>query len=433
MTERGSQKTRWPRTVFAIAVPVMGAACGRAGTGSVPAAWSGTIRDSAGIAIVSNPADGTWTDADRWTVTDELRIGTRTGDRDYQFGQISGIAELSDGRLAVMDAQAQQLRIFSSDGTYEATIGGPGDGPGEFGPAAGPVLIGPGDSVYVPDPSNARLHRLSPDARPLGTSPLDLSAGLPLAWLDTPEGLLVSQMRPFAFPGQPAADSTDLILAWAPDGTATDTVIRFPSGRTFGTREDGLPDIRFFSAEPSWAITSTGRFVYGYSDAYRFGIYEDRRLTRIVEKPYSREPVSQSDQALLKEAMSRLWKDSGMLPEVLQVMTDAIGFAELYPARGPIRGGPAGSIWVQHLQTPSDLPAGERDTFDPQLGFGGPDWDVFDPEGRFLGVLELPERYQPLRIDGDRLYGVLRDALDVQYVLVLRVNRSREGLEAGGG
>ena len=105
-------------------------------------------------------------------ITEHLRIGTAGGDPNYQFGQISGIAELSDGRLAVLDAQAQHLRIFSADGMHLRTIGRAGSGPGEFGLGAGPVLIGPGDSIYVPDVSNQRLNKFTPEAEPVGSSPV---------------------------------------------------------------------------------------------------------------------------------------------------------------------------------------------------------------------------------------------------------------------
>ncbi|NIQ99343.1 MAG: hypothetical protein GTN78_03970, partial [Gemmatimonadales bacterium] len=35
--------------------------------------WAGAITDSAGVAIVSNPAEGMWTEADAWTVEEELK------------------------------------------------------------------------------------------------------------------------------------------------------------------------------------------------------------------------------------------------------------------------------------------------------------------------------------------------------------------------
>jgi hypothetical protein len=62
----------------------------------------------------------------------------------------------------------------------------------------------------------------------------------------------------------------------------------------------------------------------------------------------------------------------------------------------------------------------EGRTFDPQ-DIGAPEWDVFDRQGRFLGVLTMPSRFQPLRVVDDRVYGVQRDELDVQHVVRLRV------------
>ncbi len=53
--------------------------------------------------------------------------------------------------------------------------------------------------------------------------------------------------------------------------------------------------------------------------------------------------------------------------------------------------------------------------------FGGSNWDVFDADGRFLGEVAMPPRFTPRALLGDRIYGVARDALDVQYVVRLRV------------
>ena len=39
----------------------------------------------------------------------------------------------------------------------------------------------------------------------------------------------------------------------------------------------------------------------------------------------------------------------------------------------------------------------------------------------FLGEIQMPARFQPMRFTSDRIYGVWRDDLDVQYVMALRV------------
>jgi len=83
--------------------------------------------------------------------------------------------------------------------------------------------------------------------------------------------------------------------------------------------------------------------------------------------------------------------------------------------------GPDETIWVQHIQPASELSDEEFENFDPMQDTGAPDWDVFDAAGRYLGVITMPRRFSPRTIRGDRIYGVWRDDLDVQYVVRLRV------------
>ena len=45
-----------------------------------------------------------------------------------------------------------------------------------------------------------------------------------------------------------------------------------------------------------------------------------------------------------------------------------------------------------------------------------------DTEGRFLGSLDMPAKFQPLRFYGNRIYGIGRDELDVQYVMRFRID-----------
>jgi hypothetical protein len=57
---------------------------------------------------------------------------------------------------------------------------------------------------------------------------------------------------------------------------------------------------------------------------------------------------------------------------------------------------------------------------DADAGRGGP-WDVFDPEGRYLGAVAMELDVFPLpRIRGNTVVGVRRDELDVPQVVVYR-------------
>jgi hypothetical protein len=46
---------------------------------------------------------------------------------------------------------------------------------------------------------------------------------------------------------------------------------------------------------------------------------------------------------------------------------------------------------------------------------------VFDAEGRYLGIVALPEGFEAFQFAGDAIYGVWRDPMQVEYVKRLRV------------
>lgn len=50
-------------------------------------------------------------------------------------------------------------------------------------------------------------------------------------------------------------------------------------------------------------------------------------------------------------------------------------------------------------------------------------WYVFDKDGRWLGSLDLPDRFTLKGISDDLVYGVSRDADDVESVTVYRIRK----------
>lgn len=64
------------------------------------------------------------------SVTDS--IGIEIGDSNYVFGQIAAVEWTPDGSIAVLDLKKCIVQIYGSDGSYRATIGRQGSGPGEF-------------------------------------------------------------------------------------------------------------------------------------------------------------------------------------------------------------------------------------------------------------------------------------------------------------
>jgi len=399
-------------------------------TGDSTVRWDGSITDSAGVQVVKNTATGIWGPDDAWTLTEVLRIGLAEGEPEYQFGQIlpaGSIALASDGRIVVLDSQGQHLKVFAPDGTYERTIGGPGGGPGEIGVAAqSSILMTPGDTVMLADLGNQRVSLYQVDGTFIRSFPIDVAAGFPLRWELAPDGRVVAQMRNLGIPGSTApADSMDTITERRLDGTVGDTLMRVPSGKTISF-PGGVPEWHFFVPEPLWALWGD-RMLQAVNDRYSIGVYlPGGQLERIIEKPFQLDPVTEADERPMRDAFQKLVVGQGAPPQVAKQLADTrLHFAPNYPAFAQMLEGPRGALLVQLFQPISTLSEEERASFDFQSGaMGSRQWDVFDDQGRYLGALLMPLRFQPVEFRGDEIYGVQRDELDVQYVVKLRVGES---------
>jgi hypothetical protein len=401
----------------AAAAGLLIAACGGDGGGE----WQGTVTDSAGVEVVSSTGTGIWGPDEGWTVEQDMVIGTAEGDPDYQFGQIAGLDIGEDGRVYVTDQQAQQIRVFSPEGQFVATLGNPGSGPGELSPAAGQVFVLPGDTVLVPDMGLQRLSRYSPAGEALETTPLPLAEGIPVKWMKAPDNSLIQQTMVMQLPGQQDVDQKNLLLRRNTSGEVLDTVMEMPIGGTVSFA-GGQPSFKIFESEPMWTVGPDGRLYFGINSAYRIEVYSpDGELNRIVRKPQERTTITESDQGEYRRVIQDAWQRQGMNAQAMEVMSQALSFAEFYPAYANILGGPEGSLWVQEIQTP-DAVAEAGGTFNLQ-DIGGPGWEVFDDQGRLLGTVSMPARFTPVVFVDDHIYGVLRDELDVQYVARMTVDR----------
>lgn len=394
------------------------AACG--GDGS-PSADDGSVRDSAGVAIVENTREGAWAEEGGWTAEEVLTIGEAAGDPSYQFGQIVALDVMSDGRIAVLDGQVQRIQIYGSDGRYERTIGGPGSGPGEFSGAPATLLVGRGDTIIVPDMGNQRISLIPPEGNP-SSFPLQMDQGIPIGFKMAGDGALISQRRPMNF-GNPSARTAenDLILKQAYDGTVTDTLLTPKRGGTFEMGEGG-PRFVLFAPEPQWAMLTEDRLAYASNDVYRINVYgPGGELERIITFPHEQRPVTEADQRVIRALMRRTMEESGAPQQAIDQMLGAVSFAPHWPAFAQLRSGPDGTLWVQRVNDLESMSEDERENWNPQLDQGAPEWDVFEADGRYGGVLELPARFTPFTVEQDHVYGVYRDEFDVQYVRVYRL------------
>lgn len=396
----------------------LAAACG--GEPGSSAGWSGTVEDSAGVQIVRNPSEAVWSADEAWGFEEVVTIGTAAGDADYQFGQISGLDATSDGRILVLDNQAQHVKVFSPDGLYERTIGKAGSGPGEFGPGAAMLMVGAGDTVIVPDAGNQRVNILLLDRGEHTSFPLRFEEGIPMRWQVSEAGTLVAQRRALNLPNQEVSD-VDAIVRQAYDGTIVDTLATPARGETF-TLSGGLPEFHFFAPEPAWTLLDDGSFCFGVNSDFRITVSDmDGTVRRVITLPRDPGLVTEEDQQIITELVMRLMEEQGVPPQAMSAIEQNISYEERFPAFLQLSDGPRNSLWAQQVGVPSDMTADERENWNPVLDQGSDEWDVFDAEGRFLGTTTMPDRFTPFSFRGDLLYGVWRDEFEVQYVRVYRI------------
>jgi hypothetical protein len=410
------------RNLWFIPALALAAACGGEAGGA--ADWAGTVEDSAGVQLVKNTLTPLWGEGDAWTLEDVMTIGEAAGDPDYQFGNIpaGGIAVAGDGRIYIVDQQAQHLKVFSPEGVYEKTIGQPGSGPGEFGPGVGPVLVGRADTLIVPDLGNQRVNVMKSDGSDPASFRMSFERGIPARWDMLGDKDLVYQLRSLNLPNTEQRDTLDLIVRADYTGAIVDTIMTPRRGETLTFTDEGQPRRMIFSAEPVWSVVGDDAIAFAVNDVFRISVFDAAgELTRVISLPLERQAVTEADNDLFFETLERLATEQGLPPQQIEIILSTFNLADNFPAFLQMMPGPDESLWVQRVQQPSLLTAEEQETWNPQLDLGATEWDIFDSEGRYLGVVDMPHRFQPVTFQGDLVYGIWRDEFDVQYVRVMRI------------
>ncbi|NIQ58551.1 MAG: hypothetical protein GWN71_35895, partial [Gammaproteobacteria bacterium] len=154
-----------PRTPILVAVLLAASACGRGDAGPAWAVIEDTL-ESGVVRVVNVPPEAG--DEPEWVVEEELRIGAVDAEGPTSFGQVKGIAVTGDRDVAVLDALAQEVRLFGPGGAHLATYGSKGAGPGEMEGPWG-LMRSADDRLWVPDHTNDRMSVFHP-ARGFETS-----------------------------------------------------------------------------------------------------------------------------------------------------------------------------------------------------------------------------------------------------------------------
>ena len=410
MPDMAARSAVRPSIVFSLALAFSGlpAACGSPGSDEA-AGWSGAMDTlSSGEVVVRNTGDPLWTPGTEWRVEEELRIGSATGDGPDLFANVRDFDVDAWGRVFVLDGQAQEVRIFDREGVFVRKVGRKGEGPGEFTIALA-VDLSPEGEIWVLDPRGGRVSIFDTLGTYLRSKPP------------------ATQAMILPYPGGFDSQGRYNIATWLPtEGGIATAMARFDRSftpiDTIPVPEDPVERESFtlYNEEGSpvmtMAVPFQGHFAWRFSPAGTLwtlltGRYELTEITtgggalRRVTKDHEPLPVTGADRERIQESYEEFSGgelDWSALPE----------FPGSRPAVVSFFLDDEGNVWVERAAA-----SGED---------AGHLFDLFDPEGRYLGTLRFPFSLQPASNPGPIvrdgvLHGVTSDELGVPYVVRARI------------
>lgn len=395
------------RVLVALAVLPLTAGCGDEAVASGWAVQEDTLASGAPRVVNLPPSDGI---EPRWVVEEELRIGSIDDVGPATFGQIKAIAVTDDGRIAVLDAQAQEIRLFAPDGEHLRTFGGKGEGPGELSNANGMVL-GPDGLLRVNDPRSARLSFFHPDSGFVRSAPLDVQS-----WGFLWDGVVDSAGRIYESGSATLDDERWRVLkVYDAEGRWTDTVrlstyeinrSEDPPGayRWQAGSGGGMVGVPFWpggarALDPEGFFWSKG----GGTNDYRIARTTFRDDTTLVfESRRVPMPVTATER---DSAISRIREITG---------GQQLDWSRI-PAEKPV----VRNIFLDESGRPWVRVTAPGDTLTT--------FDVFRRDGRYEGTvvtrLPIADYWEPV-VRGDRFYTLVTDELDVPYVVRARIREA---------
>lgn len=387
-------------------LPLLLMACGSGADAG--GSWSGTVDTLlSGEIVVHNADDPVWTPETAWRVTEDLRIGSAMSEGPDLFGGIYSFDVDAWGRIFVLDEQAQEVRVFDSDGSFVRTVGRKGEGPGEF-TQAGSVDLSRNGEIWVMGMGEARVSIFD-------------TTGTLLRQERTDGGFVIKPypggFDPMGRYNVVTAGNTRAMARFDQSYTPIDTITR-PQEQGQGegeffelVSEDGGSVMRAgvpFQGFMAWRFSRTGTFWTLHTGRYELTeVTTDGEVLRRITK--DQEPIPVADEEL-EEAIGRLeWftRQGGTI--------DRSKFPGSKPSTTSFFVDDEDNLWVQRA-----VRFGEEADADRSF-------DIFEAEGRFLGTVTLPFALpwsipEPI-VRGDFLYGVTNDEVGVEYVVRARIEK----------
>ncbi|MDH5806024.1 MAG: hypothetical protein OEZ54_12660, partial [Gemmatimonadota bacterium] len=389
--------------------------------------WVATV-DTVGDTIVVRTESGSvW--GDTAILVEEMRIGVFEGPDEYMLGRVVSMAVTSDDNLVLMDRHVPALRVYDASGSHVVTMGREGGGPGEYENPDGGLGVLSDGRIVLRDPGNARFSVYSGEGEYLSSWPIsggfNTSRKMVVATGDTVLTMVLLEA------GLAPWDWTYGLARYSSDGAVVDTLKAptwdYEPPQIRGEREgssstNGVP----FGADDIWTFSPLGYFVGGVATDYRIDLYRPDAPTLRIE---------------------RNWTPVGVLPEEKEERERSVteNFRRQFPGwrwNGPpipdtkpafsdIHVGDDGRIWIvvpteaAPVMSVEEAREAEEDAGRPVLRYKERlAFDVFEPDGTFLGHVIAPSEVQTYPrpvFKGDYVWAAVEDDLGVISIVRFKI------------
>ena len=334
-----------------------------------------------------------------WRFEDVVSLGGDSAST--TFGSVAGIAFGVPGQLLVLDSQAAEVFIFDLEsGRILETVGGKGQGPGEF-VEPGLIAATRNGSFYVYDwKSGSRISRFASDGAFLDSTALGILAvsGLITGMAATDDGVVL-KMTPFGLQIRGISSGVrhpQLVLRGGPDYGSTRVIWDWTElAREVMSRQEADEGTieALVEPRPIWSQLASDRFAIATDDRYEVAIVDLRgRVTASLTRDVERRPITAEEKEMALARLPDYLRDRVKLGDFRRVL------AGVFP-------GPDDTILVQR-------------GVDGRVVV-----DIFAPTGEFITELGVPEGFKPLAGRDGFLAGVETTPSFETAVRVLRIRK----------
>lgn len=370
-------------------------ACGGPGDGALAV----TVRDSSGVRIVEH-GEGALERLPHWTLArdPDLDIGVVEGPDEYQLYVVTGGRVLENGDIVLVNTGTRELRVYDSTGSFLHSLGGDGEGPGEFRAPWGMWEL-PGDTLVVWD---YRLRRVSLFTRDhfVTSNRLtrDVFNAFPLGVLAN--GYLLLTRQEITLPDVGFQMSEQLVFAFTLDGTFVDTLGKYPAQLMGNLGESGIVGWPLFDARTRFAAGDSTYWV-GTARHHEVTRYDAAGAPRLVVR-WVGEPAPVPPEAVEQYNERQLAAESNENERRrTRVIQQGRPPAEYLPVYDSLAVDRTSALWVRRFGFPWSAEA---------------EWIVFGSDGIAVGRLTAPRGFQLFDIGEDYILGLEKDELDVEHV-----------------